>query len=179
MKICKKCLIEKNLDDFIKSPSCKDGHRGTCKVCWANKCKIYYKDKKEKIWVPKREAQKPLKRLWDKKYYHKNKPLLRAKVKIAYYKRTPEQAEAARERSRRYRKTEKSKSWNLDYKKKESLRFKATSALNNAVRDGKIKKPDICQICTSNIKIEGHHADYSKPLEVIWVCQKCHVIIHK
>ena len=32
-KICSKCKELKPLNDFEKSNSCKDGHRGTCKKC--------------------------------------------------------------------------------------------------------------------------------------------------
>ena len=29
------------------------------------------------------------------------------------------------------------------------------------------------------MKIQGHHFDYDKPLEVTWVCFECHKQIHK
>lgn len=29
------------------------------------------------------------------------------------------------------------------------------------------------------IKVEGHHPDYSKPLEVIWACKKHHAMLDK
>jgi hypothetical protein len=35
-----------------------------------------------------------------------------------------------------------------------------------------------CQICGKSGELEGHHADYSKPLEIIWVCKNCHSHIH-
>ena len=55
-------------------------------------------------------------------------------------------------------------------------RYKAHSAVNNAVRDGRlIKSP--CVICGST-KVVGHHENYSKPLDVIWMCQAHHVQYH-
>ena len=32
-KICKKCNIEKDINDFVKNKNCRDRHEGTCKEC--------------------------------------------------------------------------------------------------------------------------------------------------
>lgn len=53
-------------------------------------------------------------------------------------------------------------------------RRRAQIALGNAVRDRRIKRPDTCQRCGIAGRIEAHHADYSKPLEVEWLCKPCH-----
>ena len=54
---------------------------------------------------------------------------------------------------------------------------KARNAISNALRDGLIvRKP--CERC-SHPKSEAHHDDYSKPLEVIWLCNKHHRERHK
>lgn len=55
--------------------------------------------------------------------------------------------------------------------------YHAHIALNNALRDGKIEKGP-CAICGATEHIHGHHKDYSKPLEVTWLCAKCHHRIH-
>jgi hypothetical protein len=48
----------------------------------------------------------------------------------------------------------------------------ATNAVNNAVRDGRLEKLP-CQVCGS-AKSQAHHPDYSKPLEVVWLCDPHH-----
>jgi hypothetical protein len=57
-------------------------------------------------------------------------------------------------------------------------KYKARTALGNALRDGKISKPKACEVCGDDGQLHGHHHDYSEPLEVTWVCQKCHTRIH-
>ena len=49
---------------------------------------------------------------------------------------------------------------------------KAVQAVNNAIRDKRLtKKP--CLICES-LSSNAHHEDYSKPLDVIWLCVRHH-----
>jgi hypothetical protein len=60
------------------------------------------------------------------------------------------------------------------------IKLNASSKLRAAVKSGKIKKPKICLKCKQESKIiHGHHFDYSQPLEVIWLCPKCHVNLQK
>lgn len=59
---------------------------------------------------------------------------------------------------------------------------KARRILHLSVINNKIFKPNICSVCNIQLpknKIHGHHPDYDKPLNIIWVCNKCHVSIHK
>jgi ribosomal protein S27AE len=39
-----------------------------------------------------------------------------------------------------------------------------------------IKQP--CEVC-GNLKAQAHHDDYSKPLQVRWLCQKHHTEHHQ
>lgn len=55
-------------------------------------------------------------------------------------------------------------------------KYRARNLLNNAIRDGKITKTP-CEVCGSE-KSQSHHEDYSKPLEVRWLCFKHHRILH-
>ena len=52
------------------------------------------------------------------------------------------------------------------------LKAKARRKLTNAVKDGKVKRLP-CIFC-GEPKSQAHHEDYSRPLDVIWACFKCH-----
>lgn len=54
--------------------------------------------------------------------------------------------------------------------------IKARMFLNNQIRSGKIKRLP-CERCGS-VRSQGHHTDYSKPLEVQWLCQIHHSQVH-
>lgn len=59
-----------------------------------------------------------------------------------------------------------------------SIRPHAHMAVLNAIRTGALTRPATCSECgklpTGKSKIHGHHRDYLKPLEVVWLCTKCH-----
>lgn len=50
----------------------------------------------------------------------------------------------------------------------------ARSAVSVALRKGELKKPSRCTDCKTELQLQGHHEDYDKPLDVIWLCQTCH-----
>ena len=51
--------------------------------------------------------------------------------------------------------------------------------LKDAVRRGHIVKPHTCQQCGKRASIiDGHHKDYFRPLDVLWLCRACHVKRH-
>lgn len=56
-------------------------------------------------------------------------------------------------------------------------RMKARNMVSNAVRDGKLTKRP-CAFCGSKDGLEAHHHDYSKPLDVTWLCRPCHRRFH-
>ena len=133
--------------------------------------KKYRLKNKEKIkkWnkryrIKNREKIRKYIKKYFKKYYKKNKEYF-----ILYqkkYSKTKEYKKRARERAKKYNKNN-------------PLKNQARHKLRNAVVAGKIIKPKECSNCRNETKIEAHHSDYSKPLEVIWLCKLCHRLADK
>lgn len=55
----------------------------------------------------------------------------------------------------------------------------ARQALNNAVKRGDVVRPGACEACGHLTAVAGHHDDYSKPLQVRWLCRACHGKEHR
>tara|TARA_R100001244_G_C5145394_1_gene128695 strand:+ start:273 stop:743 length:471 start_codon:yes stop_codon:yes gene_type:complete len=55
----------------------------------------------------------------------------------------------------------------------EIIKNKARYEVRKALDNGSLIKGD-CSVCGSNIKIHGHHHDYFKPLDIIWLCPSHH-----
>jgi hypothetical protein len=55
--------------------------------------------------------------------------------------------------------------------------YRAQTAVGNALRSGVLKKSP-CQVCDGENDIHAHHNDYSRALDVVWLCAKCHHRIH-
>jgi hypothetical protein len=48
-----------------------------------------------------------------------------------------------------------------------------------AINSGRLKRPKRCEICKNKNKVDAHHEDYLKPLEVNWLCRHCHTKLHR
>lgn len=92
--------------------------------------------------------------------------------KLERIKDNPEQNRVWKQRARQ--------NWLRTEAGKERLRF--YSVYRHAIKTGVLVKPDACGDCGKVLpskKIQGHHADYTKPLQVEWVCAKCHGLRHR
>lgn len=70
--------------------------------------------------------------------------------------------------------------WRVQGDRREPLKVRAGQILNYCVRAGKITKPNNCADCgVVGARLDGHHEDYSKPLDVIWLCRPCHGKRHR
>ena len=65
------------------------------------------------------------------------------------------------------------------YNSKNKVKFNAWMNMHYHLKKGHIERPKECGVCGEKKKLDGHHDDYSKPLEVKWMCRKCHKAYHK
>lgn len=83
----------------------------------------------------------------------------------------------------RYRATPEGKKRTFDAVYRANIKHKhkvnARMLLNYHLKKGNIIKPSECECCKQLIKLEGHHDDYTKPIEVKWFCRPCHFAYHK
>jgi ribosomal protein S27AE len=65
-----------------------------------------------------------------------------------------------------------------NYARRFPLKIAASNLFWSAFKRGDILKPNSCSNCNRVIRLEAHHDDYAKPLEIRWLCKKCHTEWH-
>tara|TARA_R110000772_G_scaffold223246_1_gene333738 strand:+ start:61 stop:489 length:429 start_codon:yes stop_codon:yes gene_type:complete len=60
-----------------------------------------------------------------------------------------------------------------EYRAKFPNKYKAHRMVSGAIKSGKLHK-EPCVVCGTIENIVGHHNDYLKPLNVVWMCQAHH-----
>jgi len=148
-KKCFKCGEVKPLSEFYKHSQMKDGHLNKCKEC--AKRDVF----EDRIKNPEKLKERDRKR----------NALPHRIEKRKKYAQSPHGKEICNKAK---------KKWT----KKNPLKRLASRMVNNALRDGRLQKGP-CEVCGSTYRIHGHHDDYYKPLEVRWLCPKCHCVWHK
>lgn len=90
--------------------------------------------------------------------------------------------DAAREAKRAYLQSEHGKAQRAKTMRIQAERYpdrhKARTAFGNAVRDGKVIPWPVCAVPECCGKPQGHHPDYSRPLDVVWLCDAHHKEAH-
>lgn len=66
-----------------------------------------------------------------------------------------------------------------DYRGKHPVEAAARHMVNAAIGTGKLVRPDSCEACGQEAKIQAHHDDYSRPHDVRWLCVPCHAEHHR
>lgn len=83
-----------------------------------------------------------------------------------------------RKRTYRIRHAERIKKLSFVWRNTNPKKRRAHYRVQAAIRSGEIVRPELCQECGATCKPQAHHEDYSKPLDVEWLCAACHSARH-
>lgn len=90
----------------------------------------------------------------------------------------------AKEYARRPEPKEKNRLACAKHRKDFPGKTKARTRLHSALKRGNIIKPTNCSKCGKVFSVDkldelhAHHPDYRRPLNILWLCRKCHADIH-
>ena len=146
---CVCCQTEKDENEFYK------GNKSHCKVCIKERARLNRKSKLE--YYREYDRNRPNKRERAKKV---------SEYKNRLRKENPEKFDSVFHKARK------------NYRKNHHDKCLAHSKLQYALDTGKVIRPNKCSMCGIECIPQGHHNDYTKPLDVIWLCAKCHSRIH-
>jgi hypothetical protein len=148
-KICFKCGIEKELSEFYKHKKMADGHVNKCKEC--NKKDVRENRSKNIDYYQE---------------YDRKRANLKHRVDARKeYAQTKEYAESHSKASSKWDSSNPIKKW-------------VHGIVRRAISNGTLIKQN-CEWCDTDKSIHGHHCDYAKPLDVMWLCAQCHRDWHK
>lgn len=197
MKECTKCRKLKDISEFGKDGQKKDGLSSSCKTCVNSRNKKYRESRPEYFKKYAREYRKNnrdvlRKKSWisyninwekraeeSKKYYNSRKQQI--SIKRAIKRRSEEEKQKNRIRQKKWRSENKSKYVDsvTNWKKRNPQKSAAHTLVLWAIKTGILKKPIMCEECNKECKVEAHHVDYFKPLDIHWLCKKCHSKKHQ
>lgn len=104
---------------------------------------------------------------------NKCKECTKKDCKNRYYKCIDKIREYERNRFKTETRKEKIKEYQRKRRRIHKVKCRAVTLVQQALQNGILKKKP-CVHCGANKKIEAHHRDYNKPLDVVWCCFKCH-----
>lgn len=153
MKACRICNEVKHEEDFYKHPKMIGGRDSKCKEC--TKAAVKANRDKKIDYYKQYDA-----------WRFQNDP--RVRDRHAAYRNTASGHASIRRSQAKW-----------DDENKEAKY--AHGVVARAVRTGCLIKPSECPLCgefTPSRMMHAHHEDYSKPLDIEWMCFKCHRAHH-
>jgi hypothetical protein len=156
VKACVRCKVTQLRSAFVQDRRSRDGLQSYCRSC-ANAAARKYRHT---------EAGRALRR------EYKKRPYVRAQMARRRRERRASAHPTQRALDRRH-----AAKFKMMYPEK----VLARQTLQKAVSRGLVKRPANCSSCClpSRRTLHGHHDDYSKPLDVVWLCGPCHRIRHE
>lgn len=149
-KLCRTCGETKPLAAYYRVTRGRLGRGTECRLCAGQRYRAYYANNSEK--------NKARARAWRKANPEKDR------LKVARWRAAnPEKYRAAIDR------------WESVRPEAKRLMARVHQAVCVARKSGRIIKPSACEECgATGCQIDAAHRDYSRPLDVRWLCRPCH-----
>ena len=149
LKRCSGCRVPKSVSEFHKARVGALGVTAVCKDCRAARAGAHYQQNRARLIQAGRE------------YRELAADKVNAKNRLRIKRQAAQRVAATRER-----------------RSVEPEKYRARRAVQSALRNGTLSRPDSCSWCRRRgARIVAHHGQgYDKPnwLNVEWICQRCH-----
>jgi len=175
-KRCSHCKQIKVIAEFPKDRNRPGGHAYQCKSCRKAYMTLYLKSEKGKNTRKNYEGS-PNGKVAIKRYRQSEKGKVASRKRIKKYHQTEKGKNTLLKARKKYAQSEKGKVYYKQWYLKHPEIRKAKSAIDWAVRTGKLPKVDSLKCACGKQAVEyHHHKGYSSKnwLDVIPVCKKCH-----
>ncbi len=150
-KRCSRCGQIKSLEEFSRNRNLPLGRNSWCRKCFA----AHSRSPKGRISQARRS----------RKYQRSEKGRVSGRRSDRKYR---QQAEHREKRAQIFTK------YNASHVKEN----RAKGKVRYAIAKGLLIRPNVCSNCGRKGRINAHHEDYDKPLQVDWLCETCHRLLH-
>lgn len=190
MKRCSHCGERKDLELFGRKNSYADGKDNFCRQCrraYAAAWRAQHPDRmaeyRRRRCEEYRKAHPIVRKLkivtcpiCGFKYKHKDRPYNCGECGVGLKYRTRGRPRQFTDTQRVARRRKANSIDRMRFRDKHPDRAACEGAFAAAKRNGDIQ-PQPCETCGAE-PTEGHHEDYAKPLEIVWLCRPCHLEEH-
>lgn len=178
LKRCYKCGEVKPLSAFSKDRSKPDGLQSRCKACYKASSKAYAEANRDKLAAYHRtyhEENRDKIVARKRAYFAANRDKEAARKRVYYAANRDKQV--AHQRAYYAAHRDELLAQKRAYRMKNRHKARAHDLVRRALARGElISQP--CERCGATEQVDAHHEDYTKPLDVVWLCRQCHAQRH-
>jgi hypothetical protein len=177
-KLCRACGETKSLAAFHRNVRSPDGRTLYCRPCHSLRQKVWRAANRERYLALTAVAatktcgrcgvEQPVARFYRQIGTRDGRfGLCKTCVKSDVLSRQLDQSETHRRAVDR---------WRAKHPKLVAVARRVQSTVRRAIRSGQLVRPGVCDQCRTACKPEAAHADYARPLEVVWLCRRCRAL---
>lgn len=179
-KRCRKCLATKPFSAFHRDKYKKDGKNNRCITC------VYTKVKDPKPPGRKKSPEKKCPRclvIKTRNDFYDNKAGISwlCKLCVKDYRQDGNGHESVLRAAKKFRDSPAGREYRRSYMRKFGAKYREKYKAEGKIKARSLARYHVkklpCKVCGDK-KTQAHHHDYSKPLDVTWLCSKHHSETH-